>query len=57
LNHLGLKNNIIKILTKAGINNISELYKLSPNDLLTIPGIGPKTANKITVVLQQCKKE
>jgi N utilization substance protein A len=57
LNNLGLKNNIIKILIKAGINNISELYKLSINDLLTIPGIGPKTANKITVVLQQCKKE
>ncbi|MDR0915302.1 MAG: transcription termination factor NusA [Endomicrobium sp.] len=56
LNALGISKYVIKILINAGVNNISELFKLSINDLLAFKGIGPKTANKITVVLQS-KKE
>jgi N utilization substance protein A len=56
LNNLGIKANVIKILTKCGISNIDELSKLSMNDLMIFPGIGPKTANKITIALQNKTK-
>ena len=41
------------LLKEAGINNLKDLIKASPEDLAKIPGIGPKTAEKIIASAQR----
>jgi N utilization substance protein A len=41
------------ILKEAGINSIKDIIKASPEDLSKIPGIGPKTAEKIIAAAQK----
>jgi N utilization substance protein A len=43
----GLSEKIIEMLVKAGITNVEKLSLLTVDDLTTLPGIGPKTAEKI----------
>jgi N utilization substance protein A len=43
----GLSEKTVEILVKAGFTNIEKLTKLTVDDLTTLPGIGPKTAEKI----------
>ncbi|MDR1940885.1 MAG: hypothetical protein LBQ47_00985, partial [Endomicrobium sp.] len=43
----GLSDKTVEILVKAGFTNIEKLTKLTVDDLTTLPGIGPKTAEKI----------
>jgi N utilization substance protein A len=42
-----LSEKIIEMLVKAGITNVEKLSLLTVDDLTTLPGIGPKTAEKI----------
>lgn len=43
----GISDKNIETLVKAGFSNIEKLARLSVDDLTTLPGIGPKTAEKI----------
>jgi len=43
----GLSEKITALLAQAGFANIEKLASLSADDLTTLPGIGPKTAEKI----------
>ena len=43
----GVSDKIIDLLVQAGISNIQKLAELKVDDLTTLPGIGPKTAEKI----------
>ncbi|MCL1972424.1 MAG: transcription termination factor NusA [Endomicrobia bacterium] len=43
----GISDKNIEILVKAGFTNIEKLSQLTIDDLTTLPGIGPKTAEKI----------
>jgi len=43
----GLSEKTIEILVKAGFTNIEKLTSLTVDDITTLPGIGPKTAEKI----------
>jgi N utilization substance protein A len=43
----GLSEKITALLAQAGFTNIEKLASLSADDLTTLPGIGPKTAEKI----------
>jgi N utilization substance protein A len=43
----------IEMLVKAGITNVEKLSMLTIDDLTTLPGIGPKTAEKIIEVAKK----
>lgn len=43
----GISDKNIEILVKSGFSDIEKLARLSVDDLTTLPGIGPKTAEKI----------
>jgi len=43
----GISDKIIDLLVQAGLTNIKKLSELTTDDLTTLPGIGPKTAEKI----------
>ena len=47
LKEKGVSDKIIDLLVQAGISNIQKLSELKVDDLTTLPGIGPKTAEKI----------
>ncbi|MCA6071241.1 MAG: transcription termination factor NusA [Endomicrobium sp.] len=47
LEKLDLSEKTIKILVKAGFTDIEKLTLLAVEDIITLPGIGPKTAEKI----------
>lgn len=47
LKEKGISDKIIDLLVQAGISNIQKLSELKVDDLTTLPGIGPKTAEKI----------
>jgi N utilization substance protein A len=44
------------MLVKAGITNVEKLSLLTVEDLTTLPGIGPKTAEKIIEVAKKVLK-
>jgi len=47
LKEKGISDKIIDLIVQAGISNIQKLSELKVDDLTTLPGIGPKTAEKI----------
>ena len=49
----GLGEKTIEILIQAGFTNVEKLKTLSVDDLTTLPGIGPKTAEKIIDVAKK----
>lgn len=54
LNEEILPSNVLSILTDSGIKNLGDLvleYKTNPDSILGLPGIGPKTLEKIEEVV------
>jgi N utilization substance protein A len=52
-----LSEKTIEMLIKAGITNVEKLSLLTVDDLTTLPGIGPKTAEKIIEVAKNSIKK
>jgi N utilization substance protein A len=52
-----LSEKTIEMLVKAGITNVEKLSLLTVDDLITLPGIGPKTAEKIIEVAKNSIKK
>ncbi|MDR2191991.1 MAG: transcription termination factor NusA [Endomicrobium sp.] len=53
----GLSEKTVALLAQAGFTNIEKLASLSADDLTTLPGIGPKTAEKIIESAQKALAE
>ncbi len=49
----GVSGKIEEALKEAGIHNIKDVLKATPEELCKIPGIGPQTAEKIVVSAQK----
>lgn len=43
----GVSNRLLNTLHLAGISEVEDFLRLSREDLLDIPGIGPKTADEV----------
>ncbi|MCC0727639.1 hypothetical protein KGF51_14620 [Clostridioides sp. ZZV14-6045] len=56
MNQLKLSKKIVNYLIKANINSIEKLKTMTPNDLLSINGIGPKSLEEIKQALSLLPK-
>jgi N utilization substance protein A len=53
----GLSERVAEMLVKAGVTNVEKLSLLTVEDLTTLPGVGPKTAEKIIEVAKNSIKK
>ena len=54
LEQLGISDKVVEVLVQAGFTSIEKLASLTVEDLTTLPGVGPKTAEKI---IEAAKKQ